>query len=698
MADQVAPQPPETASPLPEVKSPKRRRKRWPWVLGALAAVVALFVFFIASVTVLDYTESTPFCSLCHVMKPEYTAYEHSPHSRVECGTCHVGPGVMAAVKAKIENARYLWVYPLNQYERPIPSPIKSLRPTTVVCEQCHWPQKFYAERLNIIPDYAQDEQNSLTQTALLLKTGGATEGANTSRGIHWHIENPVYYIATDEKRQDIPWVQVAYNGQVTEYVSTDSTLTPEDIAKAEKRQMDCVDCHNRATHIFRNSDDALDAALANGTIAADLPFIKQYGSEVLGKPYASEAEAAVAIAGVVDLYKTQHAEVYSARQPDVEAAVAGLQAIFDKTAFPFMNVTWESHPDNIGHKNFPGCFRCHDGKHLSSDNQAIRLECNICHSIPQVALPGQLLPAIQTASAAEPEAHRSTTWLAEHRYKFDASCEGCHKVDNPGGSDNSSFCSNSACHATQWKYVGLDAPKVRKLSAPPAAPSQGGPNPIPHPVALTTDCQVCHGPGKVKPYPENHTAFTTDMCASCHQASLQEGGVAPGAAPAIPHQLEGMGECKNCHAAGGIKPWPQNHAAFPADICTNCHKAGQAGVAAGAAPAIPHLLAGMGECKNCHGLDSGIKPWPKNHAAFTSDICTNCHVASLDSPASEAAPASDDDSAGESEGPPAIPHELTGRDQCLVCHNPEGGVKAAPADHAGRTNDTCQNCHRPEQ
>ena len=230
---------------------------------------------------------------------------------------------------------------------------------------------------------------------------------------------------------------------------------------------------------------------------------------------------------------------------------MAGLQAIFDKTTFPFMNVTWESHPDNIGHKNFPGCFRCHDGKHLSSDNQAIRLECNICHSIPQVALPGQLLPAIETANAAEPETHRSTTWLAEHRYKFDASCEGCHKVDNPGGSDNSSFCSNSACHATQWKYVGLDAPKVRELSAPPAIPAkEGTPNPVPHPVSATTDCTICHGADKVKPFPENHAAFTTDMCTSCHQTSLREGETAPGAAPAIPHQIEGMGECQNCHGA----------------------------------------------------------------------------------------------------------------------------------------------------
>lgn len=680
--------------------SPKRRRRRWPFVLGALSVLVLLFGFFIASVELLHYTESTAFCSLCHVMKPEYTAYEHSPHARAECGSCHIGPGAVPAVQAKLAAVRYLWVYPTNSYERPVPSPITSLRPVEVVCEQCHWPGKFYQDRLVVLSHYGVDEQNSLTQTALLLKTGGGQVEDGRGRGIHWHIANPVYYIATDEKRQDIPWVQAEYGGKVTEYFATDSTLTIEDIAKAEKRKMDCIDCHNRASHNFRRPGAALDEALANGAISADLPAIKQQGAAVLEQRYTTEAAAAQAIAAVADYYKTAYPDVYNSRQADVQKAVSELQAIFDRTAFPFMNVTWESHPNNIGHKDFPGCFRCHDGKHLSADNQAIRLECNICHGIPEVALPGQPAPTIRAVPASnEPESHRSTTWLAEHRFQFDASCTACHTVDNPGGSDNTSFCANSACHATEWKFVGLNAPKVRELSAPPKVPSTGVPRPVPHPIAQTTDCQVCHGPDKVKPFPENHAAFTPDLCTSCHQATLREGAAAPGAAPAIPHQLEGMGECKNCHAAGGIRPWPENHAAFTPDICTNCHKVDQAGVAPGAAPAIPHQMeGGMAECKNCHGAD-GIKPWPTNHAAFTPDICTNCHVAEVSGAGAEASPApSSEDDGGEGQGgPPAIPHELVGRDDCLLCHNPDGGVKPAPADHAGRAVDACQTCHKLE-
>ena len=218
-------------------------------------------------------------------------------------------------------------------------------------------------------------------------------------------------------------------------------------------------------------------------------------------------------------------------------------------------------------------------------------------------------------------------------------------------------------------------------------------------------ECTTCHGPGGAKPAPESHAAFTSDKCATCHKAA--EGAAAVGAAPPIPHQVEGMGECKNCHGPAGIKPAPANHAAFTSDICTNCHPANVAGVAPGAAPDVPHAVEGMGECKNCHGPE-GIKPAPANHATFTSDICANCHQASQSDsqPAATTTPESDEAEDGpeatttpedESEGPPTIPHDVAGRDNCLICHNPDGGMKPAPANHAGRTADTCQTCHKPQ-
>jgi len=734
-------------------------KSKWRALLFGVAVLFVMWIFFMGSVTLMEYAESTEFCSLCHIMAPEHTVYQTSPHARTACGTCHIGPGAYPAFEAKVRAAHYLWAYPLNLYEKPIKSPITSLRPVEVVCEQCHWPQKFYDDRLVVIPNYAQDEKNSLTETALVVNTGGGPKEAGLGRGIHWHIENPVYYIATDEKRQDIPWVQATFNGVMTEYISTDSNLTPEAIAKAEKRKMDCVDCHNRASHNFRRPEEALDQALALGQIAADLPYIKQEGVRVLEQKYATEAEAAAAIAAVENFYKTSYASLYESRKADVQKAVAGLQVIFDNTQFPFTGADWKTHANNIGHKDFPGCFRCHDGKHLSKDNQAIRLECNICHSIPQVALPGKPIPAIAVSTATEPASHKSTTWLAQHRYQFDATCAKCHTVDNPGGKDDSSFCSNSACHDTKWVFAGLDAPKVRELSAPPKAPGTGTPKAIPHPIGQRTDCLTCHAAGKVKPYPTNHTSFTTDMCTQCHKPTLQEtavptptattrpaatvvptattgpaAGTAPatatapapttpaGAPKAIPHELAGRENCLLCHNPdGGIKPAPKDHAGRANDTCQGCHRPAAATGATGAATpaatatptagataaataapasgpkAIPHELAGRENCALCHNPDGGVKPAPKDHAGRTNDMCQGCHKPAAAAGATVAATPAAATVAAPAGELKTIPHDLAGRENCLMCHNPDGGVKPAPKDHAGRTNDMCQLCHKPK-
>ena len=691
------------------------KKSKWRWLLLIVGALFVSWLFFMGSVTLMDWSESSEFCSSCHVMSPEHTVYMNSPHAKVECGTCHIGPGAYHAFEAKVRSAHYVWSYPLGLYEKPIPSPITSLRPAEVVCEQCHWPQKVYADRVESIPSYAPDATNSLTQTVLVLNTGGGSAELGQGRGIHWHIDNPVYYIATDEKRQDIPWVQATFNGITTTYMSTDSNLTPEAIAKAEKRKMDCIDCHNRASHNFRNPDDALDQALALGQIASDLPYIKREGANALMKKYATEEEAAKAIAAIEDFYKTNYPSIYASRKADVQKAVAGIQAIFNNTQFPFMNVDWQSHTNNIGHKDFPGCFRCHDGKHLSQDNQAIRLECNVCHSIPLVADPGKPIPPIEVSTAKEPATHKSTTWLAEHRYKFDATCAQCHTVDNPGGKDNSSFCSNSACHATEWVYAGLDAPKVRQLSAPPKVPGTGAPKPIPHPVGQRTDCLICHAAGKVKPYPENHGSFKADTCTQCHKPTLQETApaaagaatptptraVAPvptraaapaaattapsptaaatatsaaaGGPPAIPHAVDDPvhKDCTVCHGQGKTKPFPANHTAFAVDSCTACHKPAQQPAAGGAATAAP--------------------------TATTAAAATTAPTVAAATPTTAAATSTPAVAAPSAGRPEAIPHDLAGRENCLMCHNPDGGVKPAPKDHAGRTNEQCQACHKPK-
>ena len=728
-------QPPLDAPP--EGASARTRRKRWPYVLAVLAGIGFLLVFFVASTELLHYTESSEFCSLCHVMAPEHTAYQNSAHARAECGTCHIGPGAVAAIQAKLANMRYLWVYPTGQYEKPIPSPIHSLRPVEVVCEQCHWPQKIYADRAVVKNEYGTDENNGLTQVALNVHTGGGDAAQGYGRGIHWHIDNPVYYIATDEKRQDIPWVSAEYSGTVTEYTSVDSKLTPEELATYEKRKLDCVDCHNRASHNFRRPGEVIDESLTQGVLP-NLPYIKDQGVKVLEQQYATEEEAATAIRGIEDYYKNEQPEIYAQREADVKTAVTVLQGIFDQTQFPFMNVTWESHSNNIGHKDFPGCFRCHDGKHLSTDNQAIRLECNICHTIPQQALPGQTLaPISAVAPTNEPDSHKSTTWLAEHRFQFNASCATCHTVGNPGGSDNSSFCSNGACHGTEWKYAGLNAPEIRQLSQPPRKASTGAPNPIPHPVNATTDCKICHGADKVVPFPANHAAFPVDTCTGCHTPGVPPapGEPTPVTPPTIPHQLEGMSDCTACHGRDKVKPFPESHLAFSLDMCLNCHKAAPATPTAtpeatsevtpaasaeataeatseatpeatpaasggtSAAPSIPHDLAGRDNCLMCHDPKTGVKPAPADHEGRTVDMCQTCHMPASATPAatSDVTPEAAPTSSGAVSVAPNIPHDLAGRDNCLMCHDPNTGIKPAPANHAGRTVDQCQTCHKPQ-
>ena len=205
------------------------------------------------------------------------------------------------------------------------------------------------------------------------------------------------------------------------------------------------------------------------GIIPADLPFIKQQGMAVLSEVYSTTQESKVAASVVGDFYRQNHPDIYKARQADVGAAVAGIQKLVDTTQFPDMKANWDTHPNNVGHKNSPGCFRCHDGKHVSQDNQAIRFECNLCHTVPQVGSPGQAITELPITKGKEPDSHKSTTWLSEHRSQFDASCATCHTTDNPGGSDNTSFCSNSACHATNWKYAGLNAPAGPRVRARPS-------------------------------------------------------------------------------------------------------------------------------------------------------------------------------------------------------------------------------------
>lgn len=358
-------------------------------------SIIIFILLTIANLTILggvsyggfQYMESVNFCgTACHtVMSPEYTAYEDSTHSRVACVDCHIGPGASWFVKSKLDGTRQLFAVAFNTYSRPIPSPVHTLRPARETCEHCHWPSKFLGDKIVVKNRYAEDEENTKLTTVLVLKLGG--HRANGSVGIHGrHLDagSRIGYTSTDGRRQVIPVVTYrGDDGKLTEYVTTEKPATPVKEEKLERREMDCVDCHNRPSHRFMLPDRALDNALEHLLIPRALPFIKKKGLEVLKKVYPSRDAATTSIAAELDAYyRTTYPKIYKERKAEVDQAIKGVQAIYLRNVFPAMKLAWGSHPYNLGHEESPGCFRCHDGNHVAAGGKAISSDCDSCHQI----------------------------------------------------------------------------------------------------------------------------------------------------------------------------------------------------------------------------------------------------------------------------------------------------------------------------
>lgn len=350
--------------------------------------VVFIGMSVIGSYRAYEFTDSVSFCGqLCHsVMAPEFTAYQLSPHARVACVDCHVGAGATWYVKSKLSGTRQVFKTVLNTFPRPIPTPVRNLRPAQETCEECHWPKKFYGAQLKVFNHFASDEKNTPRQIRLLIKTGGGDPTTGEPEGIHWHmnISNEISYIATDEKRQTIAYVYVKdMQGRVTEYYLKDSSLTKDQIAKTPRHRMDCVDCHNRPTHIYVPPDVSVDRSLTAHRLDATLPYLKQQAVAALTGDYATTDAAMQGIAKTVfEFYASKYPDLTKTREPEIRGAIDELQRIYRTSFFPEMKLDWKTHPNNIGHFYFSGCFRCHDGNHVSPEGKVIRKDCNICHTI----------------------------------------------------------------------------------------------------------------------------------------------------------------------------------------------------------------------------------------------------------------------------------------------------------------------------
>ncbi len=357
--------------------------------LGLVGALTFANFFLIgtASYQSVSYMDSTQFCGLtCHtVMAPEYSAYQNSPHSRVECVACHIGPGASWFVRSKLSGLRQVYAVIFHTYSRPIPSPVKYLRPARETCEQCHWPQRFTGDKFLVKQKFQDDEKNTQLTTVLLMKIGGVTwQGREGIHGRHLETASRIHYISIDPDRSIIPVVNyVSDTGKTITFVSTDIKATPEQIAKGEHREMDCVDCHNRPTHAFELPESGVDKQLASGRISPELPFIKKKAVELLKANYPDQQTARQnIIQGLDNFYRTSYPQIYATRRALIQQSAEEVAAIYLRNVFPSMRLTWGSHPNNIGHMDSPGCFRCHDGSHTSADGQTIPNDCSTCHSL----------------------------------------------------------------------------------------------------------------------------------------------------------------------------------------------------------------------------------------------------------------------------------------------------------------------------
>lgn len=391
-----------------------------------------LFFLLLSSVGTYEafhYTESVEFCgTLCHeVMKPEYVAYHNSSHAKISCVECHVGSGANWYVRSKLSGLYQVYAVTTGNFPRPIPTPIRNLRPAQETCEECHWPAKFYARQLVMNKHYLPDENNTEWDISLQMKTGPAYSALGLEEGIHWHI-NPdikVEYIAIDTSRTKIPWVRYTNlkTGEVKVFESDSNRLSSQEAQVYDKRDMDCMDCHNRPSHDYKTPISFINNAITAGAISRDLPDIKYLSMEILSNDFPTTDSAMMYIESeVLGYYEMMYEDIFSEKPELISQAIRSIQEEFKKNIFPEMGVKWNVYENHIGHLEFDGCFRCHDDKHKTSDGQFIPMDCNLCHTIiaqgePDTIKTGSIFKALEFIHPNDP----NQAWK-------DELCSECHK------------------------------------------------------------------------------------------------------------------------------------------------------------------------------------------------------------------------------------------------------------------------------
>jgi len=364
---------------LPNRQSAFRRTA----IFFAVMTVANVIIGSQFSYRAVEHMDTAQFCGQsCHVMKPEFTAHQLPPHQAVECASCHIAPGATGWLHAKMAGTHQLFAVVFNTFPRPIESAMEnnSLVASALTCEGCHTAERVVGERLKIITKYKDDQANTRTETVLMMMVGGGSTGG--IHGVHMGPGVHMRYAAADKKRQTIPWVeyQNTISGVKRTYLAGDAK--PEVVSAMPTFDMQCVDCHNRAAHSFEQADHAVDSAITAGQIATGLPFVKKTAVSLLQADYKSNDDAAQKIPeALMQFYRQNYPSVFSTRVNDIQSAGRAVAAIYGHNVFPDLKVTWGTYPNNLGHADFPGCFRCHDENHATADKKTITQDCTTCHN-----------------------------------------------------------------------------------------------------------------------------------------------------------------------------------------------------------------------------------------------------------------------------------------------------------------------------
>jgi nitrate/TMAO reductase-like tetraheme cytochrome c subunit len=448
----------EAASPGPETFRARLRRRlrrlipmpRTP--LGVLGLIGGVFVIgaigALGGTEVVHYSEGASFCTSCHTMEPQKKAYEAGVHQDVSCGECHVDPGVMGFVKAKLAGTKELYRLVTNTYPTPIPAIAHDALPSTQnTCQKCHPLSQIAKEgqptKLITRASFSDDEKNTRNDLAVLLRPAKAGTAEEVS--LHWHVLQEVTYSSSDELQQTIETVEYrdSKTGELVQYIAEsavrESRNAGADIARLKAtestRTMDCNDCHNRVGHAIPSADKAVDQAIADGSISPTLPYIKRNAIALLNKKYETDEDGQAAIDRLSAMYEADYPGVAKDRAAEIADASKAIAGIYELVVTSEMNTRSGTYADNLGHQSSPGCFRCHDGAHYKVvegqvTKDVIPSTCNTCHTFPQ----GTKTPA-SVPLGKKPADHTDPLFVFSHRNVAGSvkpqanSCGACHET-----------------------------------------------------------------------------------------------------------------------------------------------------------------------------------------------------------------------------------------------------------------------------